>query len=445
MKRPLIKTRNVFGLIATLCVSLCCVVLPLEADPLPSASSWYYDMGGSSSYGSFSERQPKDFGLGVDPRWNLGNACAFNPQVSIHHSISDAKRSLYSLKAAVLSSATAMISSSAMDVIQRANPGLYDLLTKNLAQAMAKYEVAVKNCRAIQNDLGAGESPLDDWITLSNKSRWSKASAAGDQDPVEIEQDIDENPGDEGVTWVNGEQAGGAGQAPIKMVEDTIKVGYGHWRDDDSRLGKVFADEAAAVAYAHKVLGETTLRTCQNCQRLITRVALGIKGEHSKEREYVREALRQLVSLPSLEDVTDEAIENVSAPGMGIILTPDVIAGLRIESASDQVILLNRLADEIALQRQVEKMLIIRHLLKAARQDPNVAINGPALKHIDRYLTLIQQDLDEILWERKVRQEVASSTASVIAGRYQTYTRKSQGEGVDLRAKAQPLHQENRE
>ncbi len=403
----------------------------------PTTSRWYYSMGGANSYSNFSGKETIDFSLGASARWNIGNACSFDPSISIKNYITDLERSVYALESAVLGAATSIISGYALDAIQRANPGLYDLLTKNLAQASAKYEVAVNSCKAIQEDISAGNNPFDDWIQISRQASWTEAVASGDSDPVEVEEGISQDPGNNGVPWVGGLSAGGVGQSPIQVVEDTITVGYNYWAETDSRFNQVFPDATSAVRYAHTVIGETTLRTCSNCQRLTTRVALGIKAAHRKELEVVRE---EIVKLVDGEDISDEDLAGVSAIGMGILLTQDIITGLRLESANDRAILMNRLADEIALQRQVEKMLMIRHILQAARQDPNVAVNAPAVDAITRHLSRIQEDLDGILWERAVRQEIGSSTAAVIAERYRAYITARANEGIEATNSTAPLH-----
>ena len=390
-------------------------VAGVRGDPIPSRGSWYYDMGGSQGYTNFSARQTYDFEIGGAATWNVANACAFDPSISIGNYVSDVKRNIYGLESALLAAASSMATNYALDAIQKANPGLYDLITKSLAQANAKFEVAVKNCRQIREDIQGGQSPFEGLIKHSKQSTWTEASAAGDKDPVEVERELEENPGAEGAPWVKGVHAGGEGQEPIRVVEDTVRVGYPYWEDADSRMKTLFSDAGALVDYAHTVLGETTLRTCTNCQRITTRVGLGLKGVHKQERDAVYLALSELVAGEGV--VTARELAEVSAPGMGLMITKDVIQGLRTESEGDQAILLSRLSGEVALQRHVERILILRHVLYAAEKDPNVAANTVALDQLQRHLDHIQRDLDEILWERKIRQEVASDTANVIVAR----------------------------
>lgn len=391
---------------------------PVQADlPIASKGRWYYNMGGSGAYSTFSSRDPFEFELGASTSFNIGDACNFNPSVSIQNYITDVERSIYGIKDAALSAVMSMIKSFALDLIQDANPGLYDMVTKNLAQANAKFEVAVKNCREMIASKEAGRNPWDDWITLSKSSEWSEASASGGEDPVTVQDDIDQKGGDKGATWVDGKRAGGKGQEPIRIVEDPLRVGWQYWEDKDpeSRIQKVFGSDTAAVQYAHKVLGETALRTCVNCQRLTTRVGLGVKPQHKKETDQIGDDLASLVS--SSDTIQREDIDKVSAEGMGLVVSAEVIEGLRDESPADQAILVGKLASEVALQRQVERMLILRHLFKAAMQDPHIAANEPAIEQLDRQLNRIQEALDEILWERKIRREIASETASGILAR----------------------------
>lgn len=389
----------------------------VQAEPMPSSSRWYYDMGGSESFGHFSSRKNYGFAVGADAKWNLGNACSFDPSISVGNYVSDFKKSIYGVKSAVLASASSMVRGMALDALQKANPGLYDMVTKSIAQASLQYDLAIKNCNDIQKDIDAGQNPIDGWVTLSNKAAWTAANTAGGKDAVTTQEEIEENSGDQGVTWVDGKTAGGKGQPPINIVKDTVSVGYQYWDDSDmnSRIKKVFPTPEGATQYAHKVIGETTIRTCTNCQRLTTRVALGLKAAHREEAEVLLEKMADIVNTE--DTVSVETIASLSAPGMGITINREVIIALRGEDPADRAILSQRLASEIAMHRQVEKMMLLREILKTAKQDPNIAVNEEAVKTIDKKLKLIRDTLDEMLWERKVRQELATPTAATIIER----------------------------
>ena len=87
--------------------------------------------------------------------------------------------------------------------------------------------------------------------------------------------------GNEGVTWVGGENAGGMGQRPIRVVSDVTRAGYnlvnGRDVDDTSTIDpsscggnltcQTWNSPTAASAWAVRVLGEQEQRTCEACTK----------------------------------------------------------------------------------------------------------------------------------------------------------------------------------
>jgi integrating conjugative element protein (TIGR03755 family) len=415
--------------------------LHAQGSPRPTGSGeWYYVMGGGDPYLGYSQSNRTNIDIGVGARWSLLNACQFDPVASIRDTFEDAQNSLYGLSQQVTSSALLAMKSWGLSQIQQNYPGLYDFMTKGLADAKESFQVAVKNCRDYQRDIEQGDNPIDGWLKVARKSEWASASASG-KNPSTIQDKIDTQAADKGVPWVGGEMRGGVGAPPIDVIGDTVSTGYEHVTGGNSggstsspsggssggtssgggvnyqprTIGTVFSSAEEAKTWTTAVVGERIVRTCTTCTKVEVRVGQGLRLQHVEEKTIVIENLNKLVY--GNNEPTNEELTSLSAPGMGLLITTDIIDSLRSEKEIERQILLNRLATEIALARLMEKALLSRDLLGAGLQEPNIAANEVARSEVNDAKQRLTDEIDNILFEQQVRKEVFSQTATAIGRR----------------------------
>lgn len=409
--------------------------------PRPTGNGeWYYVMGGGDPYLGYSQSNRTNIDIGIGARWSLLNACQFDPVASIRDTFEDAQNSVYGLTQQVTSSALLAMKSWGLQQIQQNAPGLYDFMTKGLADAKESFQVAVKNCRDYQRDIEQGNNPVDGWLKVARKSEWASASASG-KNPSTVQDEIDTKAADNGVPWINGEMRGGVGDPPIEVIGDTIITGYDHvtqgsTSDNSSgsttdtsggssgstgvnyqprTIGTVFSTAQEAEEWTTAVVGERVVRTCTNCTKVEVRVGQGLRLQHVEEKALVIESLNNLVY--SNNTPSGEELMSLSAPGMGLLITDEVVRALRSEREIEKQILISRLATEIALARLMEKALLSRDLLGAGLQEPNIAANEVARTEIGNAKQRLTDEIDNILFEQQVRKEVFSQTAAMIGKR----------------------------
>jgi len=110
-------------------------------------------------------------------------------------------------------------------ILQRANPGLYDLFQNALLQAEETMQLATKSCEQMEAEIAAGKNPYADLTTLSKGNDWKLQMGIGGNDAVTAKQAVEGANGDHGVPWIGG-QAGGAGQAVLQFTGDIVQAGY---------------------------------------------------------------------------------------------------------------------------------------------------------------------------------------------------------------------------
>lgn len=390
--------------------------------------AWYYAIGGGDPFMYYHQSNKTTLNLSAGAEWNMFRGCSFDPSFGISETFSDIEHNVYGLTEDVLGAATAVFSAWGLSQIQENWPGLYDTLTKGLKDAKESYSLSLKTCRDAKADLRAGRDPVEGWIAVTRKSSWDKASLSG-ENPVAAEQEIEETAGDDGVTFVDGEKRGGLDQPPIKIVEDTVGAGYTHLASDvdaldddpvtgDPNITRVFPTSHSATTWTREVVGEREIRTCKTCEKLRTTVGQGLRFQYRKEHEIVIANLQQLMSQPLNYQVSTEELNNLSVPGMGVVINDLTIQNLKTAPLDERQILANKLVGEIALARTMEKALIARDLLNAGAQEPNISAAGDiAQVEIDYSRKRLQAEIDNVLFETEVRQKVTNNAAGAIAQR----------------------------
>jgi integrating conjugative element protein (TIGR03755 family) len=378
-------------------------------------ADWYYSLGGSTPVLNFSEgADVTKFNLfNGNAKWHL-DACAFDFKKMVNAHLNDPRRNLYALEKNIIDSARSLIRISALGVIQRANPGLYDLMTRGLANAQLGFDVAVKNCEQIRADVASSKNPLYGWLRLAAHARWT---APGRQDdPDKIDESNKRNPGADGVPWVNGRHAGGKGQKKISITADVVGAGYRSWYGVNPQTHTTpWSRAEQAIGWAQEVLGETELSFCKDCKGISTRPGKGLQMELARGQKHYRKLLSKLVLSKKRPEAGD--IAALSSNGMGVGINMHVIQALKNEAPVNRDILINRLANEVTLSDAMEKALITRQLLYAGAAEPNIAANSEALAMVADLQSRLRSEMDNVLFEHRVRREVLTGTAQSLLAR----------------------------
>lgn len=400
-------------------VFVACAGAVVQAQQRPAEDGlFYYTIGGGPPILPPASPDTRTVTIGASLAWGSNLTCGdFDPFVTVSNQLNGVTDGFQQMMGNVLEAATAAVASLPGLILQRANPGLYDLMQNGILQGKADLEFAKTSCEAISREL-ASKLPVDDWTLVSKGQSWRQAAASG-ADMIQAKADIDANAGDGGVPWTCGELRGGAGQAPIHVNADTVIAGYNVLlnRDpcdatamaagpEESRLVAQWETPQAAADFAVEVLGDTSIQTCQGCERVQGTPGKGLAFVHEKTRDDVQTALDTLIE--SNAPPTVEQLTEVSAPP-GILVTRPLIEAIRADDERD--LIAQRLAGEIALARTVERALLVRRMLQAGKREPNVASIGPAQESLETSLSDLTAEIDGLLYELNVRGAITSNTA----------------------------------
>ncbi|MBE0689485.1 MAG: integrating conjugative element protein, partial [Anaerolineae bacterium] len=372
--------------------------------------------------------------IGVGIGWNSNLICGdMSLTTTLQNQLNGITQGFQAIMSNVIQSATAAVASLPALIIQRADPGLYNLLTNGILQARLDFDRSKLTCRAIAERMADMAGGQLGWNQLAEGMALRQAVAS--TDAVSAIEQAEASRGNDGVPWVGGGNAGGAGQEAIRVVGDVTRAGYnllnGRGATDTSPIDsttcanrlscQTWPSPQAAADWAIRVLGEQEQRTCESCGKTQTIPGVGLTPLIQEEFETRLEALRHLLN--GTNPTTTVNLE--SAGSSSLPITRGVIEALREEP--DQDILARRLASEVALSSVLEKALLLQRTLLAGRKEPNVAANQLAQQAITHESSLLEQEINNLKTELELRRELANNSPMAIIQRHSMRSAGSRG------------------
>lgn len=391
-----------------------------------------YSIGGGRAVSMGGAGNMQSIGVGVG--WNSNLICGdMSITTTLQNQLNGITNGFQTIMSNVIQNATSAVASLPALIIQRADPGLYNLLTNGILQARLDFDRSKMTCRAIANrmaDMAGGQAG---WDQLAEGM--ALRDAVSSTDAVSAIEQSESNKGNNGVPWVGGGNAGGSGQSSIKVVGDVTRAGYnllnGRSATDTSSIARsacgnrltcqTWSSPGAAAAFANRVLGEREQRTCENCTKTQTTPGVGLTPVIQEEYETKLQALQELVT-----GARPTTLANLDAAGSSSLpITRGVIEALRDEP--DQDVLGRRLASEAALSSVLEKALLLQRTLLTGKKEPNVAANELAVQAVDQENSALEQEINNLKTELELRRTLAGNSAMAIIQRHSTRAAGSRG------------------
>ena len=391
-----------------------------------------YSIGGGRAVSMGGAGNMQSIGVGVG--WNSNLICGdMSITTTLQNQLNGITNGFQTIMSNVIQNATSAVASLPALIIQRADPGLYNLLTNGILQARLDFDRSKMTCRAIANrmaDMAGGQAGLDQLA-----EGMALRDAVSSTDAVSAIEQAESSKGNNGVPWVGGGNAGGSGQSSIKVVGDVTRAGYnllnGRSATDTSSIARsacgnrltcqTWSSPQAAADWATRVLGEREQRTCENCTKTQTTPGVGLTPMIQEEYETKLQALQELVT-----GARPTTLANLDAAGSSSLpITRGVIEALRDEP--DQDVLGRRLASEAALSSVLEKALLLQRTLLTGKKEPNVAANELAVRAVDQENSALEQEINNLKTELELRRTLAGNSAMAIIQRHSTRAAGSRG------------------
>lgn len=398
----------------------------------PEDGLWYYEIGGAKPVSAPANPSVTSVSVGGNARLGLGYSCMkLDPVAAVENTLNEVKDGAENMLNAMTHAATGAIASLPAVILQRANPGLYDLFQNALVRAEYQVDLATKSCEQIEAAIGNNKNPYEDLVVLSKGNDWKVQMEINGNDPVTAQEAVASSNGSNGLPWIGG-QAGGKNQEPIALTGDIAKAGFnvelnrspstqGSVSYDASRrITQVWSSPDDAARWTVGVVGEHEVTTCEGCSKSST-PGHGLGPVLQIEETNVSNELNNIVNSESPPNIIQ--LRKVSAPGIAI--TRQVIESIQTLPQTERHIVVERLATEIAVARTVEKAFLARRTLKAGGQLPEVHANSVATEHVEQIVKDLDNEIERLVFENRIRKELVSDTIHKLLIRNENRNSKS--------------------
>ena len=381
--------------------------------------------GGSTVVAPTSLYIPQGMGIGIS--WNSDFMCgSMNLQTTIKNQLNGATDGFKDIMGNIVQAATGAVASLPAMIIQRSNPGLYELLSNGVLQARVDFDRSKLTCQSIIDKANTG---LDDgsWKNIAAAESMKRSLANSSSDAVTAVQKVQTDSTKDGVPWIGGQNAGGVNQAPIKLTETMTRAGYNslHQREplntsslteQQCKGGAVcssWKNAQEASDFAVRVLGDKHVRTCEaNCEPVLSTAGTGLLPLVQEEYDKKLTILDRL--LTSRTKVSTNDLNELSSPMLPI--SRNVIEVLRMDP--DASILSQQLLSELALSEILTKGSLLLRVLQAGGKNPHVEQTKDAKDHLTKTIDDLKTEMDSIKMELELRKMFASNTAVQILNRF---------------------------
>ena len=387
----------------------------LQAAEAPSEDSlFYYKIGGGRDIAIPPQLSITTIDLSLNGQASALSCSGFDPMVAIESSLDNLRNGVDNAVNAIELAATAAIANLPGYILQKANPGLYDLFQNALLRANESFSLATKSCERIQYEIAKNTNPFDEWATVSWGDSWKQSVGVGGANIHDAKDDAEDAPND-GIEWVGGLRRGGIDQPPIRVLSDVARAGLNILSEREPQtttdlpssapLVQHFTGPNAVDAWINNVLGDVEVGLCDGCDKG-ARSGKGLIPYIEQTTEDIVGLLVDLVS--GSTQATRINLAQVEAPGIAVTL--QVIQAIRNQSADEVAIVINKLAQEIAEARVMEEAMIIRRLLLSGRKEGYVAANQIAQREVVRALDELESEISNVIFEKDTRNQFVTST-----------------------------------
>ncbi|ENC8500803.1 integrating conjugative element protein [Escherichia coli] len=393
----------------------------------------FYTLGGGSVISQPATRSNMQK-LGVDLGWSSDLMCGnFDLKTTVGNQLNGITDGFKNLMGDVIQGASGAVASLPAMVIQRANPGLYDMLTNGVLQANVAFDKAQLNCQNMAKRM-MEFTDSNKWTQAAMLEEYKKIVNTGDGDAIKGDEAGRQVTGEEGQRWIGGQQRGGAGQSAIRPTHDLTAAGFNMMNSlpstSTSSVSPGNCNGSACMKYRNaeeaaravvKVLGDKSMRTCGDVKACTSGDAdqqpgtsIAGTGFAPMLEEATRVNTELLAGMVNGRDKpTAGNLAKLKAGSLSV--TAGVIRALQRDP--DNGALTSRLAGELAMADTVETALLMRRMLLTGMAEPYAAAQPAALEEGERRIEALDREIMALKNEMELKRDLARNSVLTIIER----------------------------
>lgn len=355
----------------------------VRSDDIPAGrSGWAF---GSGVGADTDPMTPPSFAVvgRTDARFRagFGYSCGqFDPFDNVEQMLNSAIDKFRQLPQQFVMAAQAAVAGLPAYILNKINPSLYNVVTKNLDEAFRLFEVNFKDCQQIEREIALGRNPYHGLVMAGIGDRMRLEMNFGGGTIDERMRTVREHGPENGVVMADGRRYGGAGQPPIEVSRNVLLAGVNLLTeravDDESAFASniVFADRYPVtsvfdspedlIAFATEIYGSQAFELDRDG---VTRSTPGT----GYQRQYIN--LRDEAIAWLMDYVWRRVDRREFEEETGWLLPPALIDELRRLPHYEQSIAI----DDQARRRAIEQLRVrfdyLLQALKTGLKEPNLA------------------------------------------------------------------------
>lgn len=372
-------------------------------------------------------------------KWNVSATCSgWDAGLSVSNILDDVEGQFQNLQVQVVNSITGFVTQLPLLLLQRQDPGLYELISSTVLNGEDLFNLKIQSCEQMSERFSKGNG----FGEMSDEAFWYEFSSSftsetkEDTDVVEKLDEANENKSALGVTKHGGEgKCAGEDMEKCDPVTDVVKSGVAklfndalNYEESDSEdsysvtmkpwVAQVWDDTEEAETWITDVIGTVKYATCEDCEQMEVTAGQGVYSDIAREAGEIYGRLLSLVE--SGDSPSQGDLEELSSNEVFVDTT--VIEALRAERSA-QSLFIRRISEDVGLMRVVDKLLASRRVLLVGSADPYFQSISMNVEIIDKKIDLISDEVKMLSEELKLKKMARGDALEMLLSRHESRQR----------------------
>ena len=200
----------------------------VRSDDLPAGrAGWAFGIGAGADTDNlrpptFSQKRSASANFSAGFGYSCGQ---FDPFDSVEQMIQSAIEKFKRLPQMFVQAAQAAVAGLPAYILNKINPSLYNVVTKQLDEAFKLFEINFKDCQTIEREIALGQNPYQSLVMAGIGDRMRVEMGFGDGTIDDRMMQVRTQGPSNGIVMSEGKRYGGEGQAPIEATKNVLTAG----------------------------------------------------------------------------------------------------------------------------------------------------------------------------------------------------------------------------
>lgn len=200
----------------------------VRSDDLPAGrTGWAFGIGAGADTDNlrpptFSQKRSASANFSAGFGYSCGQ---FDPFDSVEQMIQSAIEKFKRLPQMFVQAAQAAVAGLPAYILNKINPSLYNVVTKQLDEAFKLFEINFKDCQTIEREIALGQNPYQSLVMAGIGDRMRVEMGFGEGTIDDRMMQVRTEGPSNGIVMSEGKRYGGEGQEPIEATKNVLTAG----------------------------------------------------------------------------------------------------------------------------------------------------------------------------------------------------------------------------